>query len=185
MSRLGDRLKKDLKKDKEYRHGYADEFLNESIATQIKVLREQRGWTQGQLAEEAKMKQSRISVLENVSYEARSLSTLKRLAEAFDLTLRVSFESFGSRLIDIERFSRESLERFTFEKDPVFAENSIENLNASQALRDSFQHKGSIVSIDTFRAKRDGILQQIPTKQRDLGSPQRVDKIIASAAGAR
>ena len=185
MSRLGDRLKRDLKKSKEYRHGYADEFLNESIATQIKVLREQRGWTQEQLAEEAKMKQSRISVLENVNYEARSISTLKRLAEAFDLTLRVSFESFGSRLVDIERFSRESLERFPFEEDRAFTEIPIEKLNASQALKDSFHREGSIVSIDAYRAKKDGILQQIPTKQHDLGASQGADKLITSAAGAR
>ena len=36
--------------DKEYRHGYADENLNATIATQIKVLREQREWKQEDLA---------------------------------------------------------------------------------------------------------------------------------------
>jgi len=49
--------------DKDYRHGYVDEFLNASIATQIKVLREQRGWTQKELADYAGMMQPRISAI--------------------------------------------------------------------------------------------------------------------------
>ena len=41
-------------KDKEYQGaGYVDEFLNAYIATQIKVLREQRGWSQTELGEHA------------------------------------------------------------------------------------------------------------------------------------
>jgi len=69
-----------------------DEFFNSSIATQIKTLRKQRDWTQEDLAKKANMKQARISLLENASYSSWSMSTLRRLAEAFDLTLYVTFE---------------------------------------------------------------------------------------------
>ena len=41
MSRFLERLKQAFR-DEEYRHSYADEFLNTYIATQIKTLREQR-----------------------------------------------------------------------------------------------------------------------------------------------
>lgn len=109
-------------KNKDYRHGYADEFLNSSIATQIKVLREQRGWSQKELAKRANMKQPRISVMENVNYSSWSINILRKLAEAFDITLKVSFESFGKRLIDIEQFSRDALERSSFDNDPDFVE---------------------------------------------------------------
>lgn len=108
--------------NKEYRHAYIDEFLNISIATQIKVLREQRGWKQEDLAREANMKQPRISVMENVNYSSWSINTLKKLAEAFDLVLHVSFESFGERLKDISQFNRTALEKPSFKDDPVFAE---------------------------------------------------------------
>jgi transcriptional regulator with XRE-family HTH domain len=121
MSALTKVLKQAFK-DKDYRHGYADEFLNSSIATQIKVLREQNRWSQKELAKRAQMKQPRISVMENVNYSSWSIKKLRELAEAFDLTLCVSFESFGKRLADIERFNRESLERFSFDNDPFFAE---------------------------------------------------------------
>ncbi len=100
MTELIDRLREEFQ-DKEYRHAYADEFLNSWIATQVKVLREQRGWTQEELASEVGMKQSRISLLENVHYSAWSLNTLKRLAQAFDTILKVSFETFGTRLTDM------------------------------------------------------------------------------------
>ena len=121
MKALVERLKKDFK-NQEYRHGYVDEFLNFSIATQIKVLREDCGWTQEELASRADMKQASISRVENVNYSSWSINTLRRLAEAFDLTLRVTFEDFGTRLSDIERFGRETLERYSFEDDPVFKE---------------------------------------------------------------
>lgn len=105
-------LRKEIS-DKEFADGYVDEFLNMSIATQLKVLREQRGYTQQQLADLAGMKQERISVLENVNYSSWSINTLRKLAVAFDVTLRVSFETFGSRLAEMENFTRKSLQRMS------------------------------------------------------------------------
>ena len=121
MNRLVERLKQSFR-DKEYRHSYVDGFLNSSIATQIKVLRELRGWTQEDLANQAHMKQTSISRIENVNYSSWSINTLRKIAEAFDLTLQVTFESFGTRLKDISRFSRKALEKHSFEEDPVFKE---------------------------------------------------------------
>ncbi len=106
--------------DPEARHDYADIFLNSSIALQIKALRLQRGWSQELLAERAGMKQSRISAMEQASYSGWSLSTLRRLAKAFDLALEVRFESFGTLLNDATSVSRDALERPSFSEDPVF-----------------------------------------------------------------
>jgi transcriptional regulator with XRE-family HTH domain len=106
--------------DKETRHIYADNFLNTWIATQLKVLREDREWTQSKLADESGMKQERISVLEDVDYESWTIKTLKRFARAFDLRLSIKFESFGSFLTDYDEFSRDNLKRLSFDKDPAF-----------------------------------------------------------------
>jgi transcriptional regulator with XRE-family HTH domain len=119
MSELFEKLREEFK-DKETRRIYVDDFLNTSIATQIKVLREQRGLTQAQLAELAGMRQERISVLEDIDYSAWTINVLRRLAEAFDLRLSVKFESFGSFLYEFESFSRGTLERPSFEDDAVF-----------------------------------------------------------------
>ena len=120
MSKLTENLKQEFK-DKETRRVYCDDFLNAHIATQIKVLREQRGWTQAELALRAGMRQSRIAVIENVNYSAWTVDTLCRLAKAFDLTLSVKFESFGTMLQTFEGLSREELERPSFDRDPCFS----------------------------------------------------------------
>jgi transcriptional regulator with XRE-family HTH domain len=135
-------------KSEEYRHAYVDEFLDLSIATQIKVLREQRDWGQKDIADKVGMKQPRISVMENVNYSSWSINTLRKLAMAFDLTLRVSFESFGSRVKEIEQFNRKALERFSFKDDPVFAEAEAVEVEvrvtaATKALPDA-QERGSL-----------------------------------------
>ncbi|MFZ5448525.1 MAG: helix-turn-helix domain-containing protein [Thermodesulfobacteriota bacterium] len=128
---------KEAFKNKTYRHAYVDEFLNVSIATQIKVLREQRGWSQAELAREAQMKQPRVSVMENVNYSSWSINSLRKLAEAFDLALCVSFESFGKRLRDIDLLNRKALERPSFDDDPDFVERREEKVTAaSKALPD-------------------------------------------------
>jgi transcriptional regulator with XRE-family HTH domain len=106
--------------DKETRHIYAENFLNTQIATQLKVLREDREWTQQRLAQETGMKQERISVLEDVNYESWTIKTLKRFAWAYDLVLSIKFENFGTFLKDYDSFSRDNLKRLSFDKDPVF-----------------------------------------------------------------
>lgn len=118
-SSLKSRLTK-LFRDREYRRSYVESFLNTSIAAQIKANREKRGWSQEQLAHMAGMKQSRISALENVSYDSWSIKTLRRLAEAFDLVLVVRFESLGKVVEDIESFERTKLEAPPFTEDPAF-----------------------------------------------------------------
>lgn len=109
-----------------YRHAYVEDFLDSYLATQIKVLREQRKLTQEQLADLANLRQSQISALEDVHHDSWTIKTLRKLARAFDLTLVVRFESFGVALADIETFSRETLERPSFDQDPVFAGVSVE-----------------------------------------------------------
>lgn len=103
--------------DKEYAHAYMEEFSNMAIAAQIKVLREQLNWTQEQLAKAADMRQERISALEDVDYDAWTIKTLRKLAKAFDLTVKVSFEKFSSGILDVSKISAETLKRTSREED--------------------------------------------------------------------
>jgi len=103
--------------DKEYAHAYMEEFSNMAIAAQIKALREQRGWTQKQLAEASGMKQERICALEDVDYDAWTIKVLRRLAKAFDVTVKISFEKFSSSLLDISEMNAETLKRTSREED--------------------------------------------------------------------
>ncbi len=119
MSELVRNLKREFA-DKDYRHSYAESFLNSSIATQIKVLRELRKWRQADLAREAEMKQSVVSRLENVNYSSWSIKSLQKLAQAFDVVLMVRFERFKNLTLDADRFGRKSLEVPKFNEDPFF-----------------------------------------------------------------
>ena len=123
MSKSYSSLREDLIRtadDKEYRHAYAEESLNLSIATQIKVLREQRDMTQQRLAEEAGMKQSMISRYEDVNYSSWSISTLRKLAKAFDVDLEVRFRSFHELVESVDNFSRATLQVPKFTEDSYF-----------------------------------------------------------------
>lgn len=131
MNAMHDALREELK-DPEYSEGYAESFLDSYIATQIKVMREQADLSQQGLAELIGTKQGVISRIEDVNYSKWNISTLKKLARAFRVRLKVSFETYGSLLADVEAFSREGLQRTPREQDPI--------LNSAQSGVSSVPH---------------------------------------------
>src|SRR5579872_1956694 len=123
MSKCYDNLREDLilnRDEKEYRQAYGEESTDISVGTQIKVLREQRGWRQEDLANEAGIQQPMVSRYENVNYSNWTLSTLKKLARAFDVWLDIRFRSFGDMVTETNRFSREALQVPSFSEDSFF-----------------------------------------------------------------
>lgn len=105
--------------DPEARRQYAEELLDSYIALQIKTLRLERGWTQRELADRAGKRQSQISAMEQTDFSSWKVSTLRKLADAFDLALVVRFESFGNFLHEALDVSRSALERPSYEDDPI------------------------------------------------------------------
>src|SRR5438270_415888 len=116
---------KDAESGEEYRYAYADEHLNTWIALQIKAIRELRGLTQSELAELIGTQQPGIARLENVNYSNWKTETLKKVARALGVRLKISFETFGSLLDEDATFDRESLERPMFADDPAFKESEV------------------------------------------------------------
>ena len=132
MPEYQDTLREELR-DEDYRYAYAEEFLNTLVATQIKVLREQRDLTQQELADLIGTKQAGISRLENVNYSAWKTETLRKLARALGVRLRITFETFGTLLDDGARFSPQNLERPEFADDPAFQEQVAASAPVKQA----------------------------------------------------
>ena len=123
MSESQSSLENELRQeDEEYRYAYAEDFLNTSVATQIRVIREQRGLTQEELAQKIGTKQAGVSRLENVNYSAWKTETLRKIARALKVRLKITFETFGSLIDEADVFSRQNLERPSFEDDPRFQE---------------------------------------------------------------
>jgi transcriptional regulator with XRE-family HTH domain len=89
----------ELIKDKDFRREFVSDYVQEMLAVQIKELREHRQWTQQELGDAAEgMKQAQVSRLENPDYSGATINSLKRLANAFDLGLVVSFVRFSEFL---------------------------------------------------------------------------------------
>lgn len=77
--------------DREFRDTYVDRRVRRLIAYQLRALREDRGFSQQQVAELLGMKQSAVSRLENPEYGRVSVSTLLKAAAAYDVALIVRF----------------------------------------------------------------------------------------------
>jgi transcriptional regulator with XRE-family HTH domain len=190
MSELVDKLRPEFQ-DKEYRDAYADECLNTMIATQIKVLREQRKMTQGELAEASGMKQPRIPLLEDSSYSNWTVNTLKRFAKAFDVAVSVKFETFSKLIEDFENLSRESLERPTFDADLRFQSRRHQTSRRfRRGGRSDGQRRISHTSGSPSSSTAQGLAGASEGKDNSLAlkkGPSRVEiagRIIDNSAGA-
>lgn len=147
--------------DKDYAHAYMDSHQSTRIATQIKVLREQRELTQKQLAELCKMKQERISALEDVHYDAWTISTLRKLAYAFDTTLQISFIPFSQGIQDIADFGREYLQVESRETDLMHVPQVIKETGKKSIFKWT-DHTGSSASQKITRKPKEGDIQAKP-----------------------
>jgi transcriptional regulator with XRE-family HTH domain len=102
--------------DKEYRREFAAD-IGTGLAFQIRLLREDRGWTQEELAHRMGKRQETISQWENPAYGRYTLNTLKELAAAFDVALLVRLAPF-SELVDWSiSLTREDLAPRSFDEE--------------------------------------------------------------------
>jgi transcriptional regulator with XRE-family HTH domain len=197
VNQLFERLKRDFGKPntEEARYSYAETFLNAFVSAQIKTLREDRELSQEEAAELIGTKQSGISRLESVNYSSWKVDTLRKIARAFGVRLRISFEEFGTLPEEVARFNRESLGRHPFHKDPVFSKPQVTKGESDRLTRLalSVQERGEVRSAQEAAepvearpfsqhkssAKRAG--DQIPEPPRRLGpyrEPAQVQEFI-------
>jgi len=94
----------ELAESKHNRDGFMAGYLAADIPRQITTIRESLGWTKKQLAEKTGIAANRISLLEQEDYDNYTISTLKRIASAFDVALSVQFVSF-SQLVNQQIFN--------------------------------------------------------------------------------
>jgi ribosome-binding protein aMBF1 (putative translation factor) len=78
-------------RDKAFREAWLWEHLHTTLAAQIRSMRLARGWSQEDLGRRCGMAQERISRLEDPRYRGASISSLQRIAQAFDVALIVRF----------------------------------------------------------------------------------------------
>jgi hypothetical protein len=75
-----------------------------------------------------------VSRLENVNYSAWKTETLRKIARALNVRLKITFETFGSLVDEVETFSRKNLERPAFKDDPRFHEREAASTQAQSTI---------------------------------------------------
>jgi hypothetical protein len=78
-------------------------------------------------------KQSGISRLQSRDYSAWKVETLRKLAKAFGVRLRISFEEFGTITDDIASFNQGNLVPRKFSEDPEFKPPAKESTSLAAA----------------------------------------------------
>jgi transcriptional regulator with XRE-family HTH domain len=95
--------------DKSYRDAFISDEIDVGLPMQLRLMRESRGWKQGEVAEKMGTQQPRLSLMEKPGYGNFSLNTLKKAASVFDVGLIVSFVPFSEMIDFTEAISNKRL----------------------------------------------------------------------------
>lgn len=133
MSVISERFADELE-EKGMRSAYVSAQTRTKLANQIRAIRSQRGWSQGDFAKELGKPQSNVSRLESRDYGNFTLATLFELASAFDCGLVVEFTPYQDFLLrtadlspaalQVPSFSRAALEPLCH--DPVPTQSDVD-----------------------------------------------------------
>ena len=85
--------------DKTYSEAFVEAEIATTIPFQIRAMRQERDWTQKDLADKTGQHQKTISDFENPDIGPQSITSLRKIAAAFDVGLIVRFAPF-SELVD-------------------------------------------------------------------------------------
>lgn len=107
--------------DKEFRDAFVEAHIDNGIAYQISGMRRDRDWDQKTLAEKAGTRQAVISRMEDPDYGRLSITTLKKIAAAFDVALEVKFVPFSEFVGSIRSLCPEFYTPPAFDQDEDMA----------------------------------------------------------------
>jgi transcriptional regulator with XRE-family HTH domain len=104
--------------NKEYRDAFVNAHIAQGLAYQIRALREDRGWSQRELATRLGLKnQSAVARLEDPAYGKLSLATLTKIASIFDIAFLARFVSFGKLIRETQDLSPKALTAMPFNRE--------------------------------------------------------------------
>jgi transcriptional regulator with XRE-family HTH domain len=155
-------LQKKLK-NKEYRDSFAAEYIYSRIPLKIRAMRERRRLSQQELGRLAGVKQEWISKLEDPNYGRLTLSTLLRVASAFDVGLNVDFVPFSEIFERSTHLSDEDFDVASFDEEnrPVPPEAAARGMDLYAAILAPVQKCSATPTIPLFSTN---IARQLPTR---------------------
>jgi transcriptional regulator with XRE-family HTH domain len=164
--------------EKELRGHFTSAQVYQLLAAQIRHLREKHQWTQADLGNTIGMKQAQVSRAENPDYRGTRISTLGKLAEAFDVALIVRFAPFSELADWLSSLSPYSFEPASYEEESSRRTyRPVKVITAQDAPQlEGFASYGtaSIISFSDYTTRREvlskGIQIATPEGARDEAS---------------
>lgn len=105
-------------RQKPYRDAYVKAHVSQGLAHQIAAMRQQRGWSQQDLAEKLSLKsQSAVARMEDPGYGKLSIATLLKLASVFDVALSIRFQPYSRFVRERQDVSAAALEVKPFDQE--------------------------------------------------------------------
>lgn len=114
--------------DSEFREGYLEGAVEQTIAWQVRVNREARNLSQRELAKKVGTQQSAISRLEDPTNGNLNIKTLLKVANAFECALSVRLISYAQLAEDSKDLSSSALTVSSYDQDFHFY-STIKNGN--------------------------------------------------------
>jgi len=108
--------------DKKYRDAFVASRIAQTIAFQLRVLRQRKGFSQAELANALGTSQNAISRIENPKYGKPSISTLRKIAAYFNVGLIVRFASLSEIADWTTTLTSKSVDIPDFEHDGGFVD---------------------------------------------------------------
>lgn len=119
-----------------YRRAYVRAHATKGLAYQIRALREQRGWTQMELARRLGLSnQSAVARMEDPAYGKLSLESLLRLSDVFDVALLPRFVSFSKLIAETENLTPEALQVESFDAEIEVGPQATDRSDFAQTVK--------------------------------------------------
>jgi len=180
-------------KNKKYRDAFVQEFIFSRLPLKIRALREQLNMSQTELGERAGVAQARVSKIEDPNYGRLTLSTLLKVASAFDCGLSVDFVPFSRILNEAASLSRGSFEVPNFANDQSIGFESATPNAPNPTTNQSISSFGGFMSTiqtrafttDTWRAALEGKSGQLSAHLGAQAPSQQTGGLANEALGSR
>lgn len=150
------------------REAYVEAELVNGIAHQIRILRQQRGLTQKQLAEKLGTTQTTVSRLEDPSYGRYSMRSLLALGKVFDVALFVRYMPFSKFMPATWDTRPEHFEAISYEDEAPKIQFYTETKKKPYDVK--IVQNASSANYTVYRAGKD-ISSNVTSNRMNLGAP--------------
>lgn len=174
--------------NKKYRTAFARAQFKRLVPLQIQTLRRQRGWSQQELAEYAKVTQGVVSRSEDQDYGNLTVNTILNIAEGFDVAFVGRFVPFSELDDWYVNLSQETMRVPSFEEEnasvtTTSAEDQLSEIEAAQGKGRGDERFGNpLIVFDASRPrpKQSPLATAMEGKQQSTVSE--FDLVLLSAA---